>query len=305
MKKSFLTLGVVGMLLAGCGEEEVKRRSRQKSNLKTEHGTQKKIEESSKIDEETMFNIINSIPSPLETSDLIKSLGIPFSERILNSPNKKVNYTTTNKQALNLGIYGADLGYTNIYGEKGSSFKYLKVVRQLASDLKIGQFFDKNTITRMRKNENNMDSLLYISQRGFEKMNNYLEKQKRSDISAQLLLGGWIEGAYLATSVYKTDPNEKLMETIGEQKIAIDEIMVLMNSLRGERKFKTIIKGFDELKKIYDDVKIEYTQQKTEIEVAPGIFQNVEGEKSVVKITVKQIENVTKTIEQLRSEIIN
>ncbi len=306
MKKIILSVFTLSLLLSSCGEEETTRRSRKKDKPKTEQssGTKAKSEESL-IDKETMFGIIKSIPSPLETSDLIKSLGIPYSERILNNPDKKSEYTTTDKQALNLGIYGADLGYTNIYAEKSASFNYLKAVRQLANDLKIGQFFDMKTISRMQENANNMDSLLYISQRGFEQMSNYLEKQGRTDVGAQLLLGGWIEGVYLATSVYKTEPNERIMETIGEQKVALDEIMVLINAFRNKRNFQTIVKGFDNLKKVYDEVQIEYIEEKAEIEVAPGVFQEVETSKSIVKITPEHVNVVTETIEQLRTNIID
>ena len=307
MKKIFLSVFALSLILASCGEEETKRRSRKKEKPKTEQSADASSNEGSEplIDKETMFGIIKSIPSPLETSDLIKSLGIPFSERILNNPDKKSEYTTTDKQALNLGIYGADLGYTNIYGEKGSSFNFLKAVRQLANDLKIGQFFDMKTISRMQDNANNMDSLLYISQRGFEQMSNYLEKQGRTDVGAQLLLGGWIEGVYLATSVYKTEANERIMETIGEQKVALDEIMVLINAFRSKRNFQTIVKGFDNLKKVYDNVAFEYVDEKAEIEVAPGVFQEVETSKSIVKITPEQVDLVTETIEELRANIID
>lgn len=305
MKKTFLSLAAVAVLLSSCGEEETTRRSRSQNKPKTDQKADTNEGDSPLIDKETMFGIIKSIPSPLETSDLIKSLGIPFSERILNSPDKKSKYTTTDKQALNLGIYGADLGYTNIYGEKGASFTYLKAVRQLANDLKIGQFFDIKTISRMQENANNMDSLLYISQRGFEQMSNYLEKQGRTDVGAQLLLGGWIEGVYLATSVYKTEPNERIMETIGEQKVALDEIMVLMDAFRGKRNFQTIIKGFDNLKKVYDEVEMEYVKEEVEMEIAPGVFQKVVNSKSTVKISPEQIETVTETIEELRANIID
>ncbi len=89
MKKTFLSLAAIALLIASCGEEESTRRSRAQNKTKTEQTTKTNSEEAPLIDKETMFGIIKSIPSPLETSDLIKSLGIPFSERILNSPDKK------------------------------------------------------------------------------------------------------------------------------------------------------------------------------------------------------------------------
>lgn len=304
MKKTFLVLCVASISLASCGDEPAERRSRSKAKAPAEKTAEVKTE-GPKIDKETMFGIIKSIPSPLETSDLIKSLNAPFSQRILNSPDKRNTYTTTDKQALNLGIYGADLGYVNIYEERGAAFNYLKAVKQMADELKIGQFFDFNTIKRMSSNASNLDSLLYISQRGFEQMNNYLEKQGRTDVGAQLLLGGWIESVYLSTSVYKTNPHEKLMEVIGEQKVALDEIMVLMDAFRGERKFQGILKGFDKLKSVYDNIQIEYIEGESEMKMVNGIPQMVSSSKSIVKITPEQVEVITETIETLRNNIID
>lgn len=291
MKKQLLIVSIAAASLFSCGDD----------TPATDAQKEKKVI----IDKDVLFGVIRSIPSPLETADLIHELKVPFSQRILNDYNKKDNYTTSDKRALNLGIYGADLGYVNLYGEKAAAFNYLKAVRQIASDLKIGQFFDINTIKRMSANTNNLDSLLYISQRGFDQMNNYLEKQGRTDVSAQLLLGGWIEGVYLSTSVYKTNPNARIMEAIGEQKVALKEIMILIDAFRNERKFQTIIKGFDNLKTVYDDVVIEYIDEETEVDIGNGITQTMMVSKSNVKITPEQVEEVTRTIEELRASIID
>lgn len=307
MKKTFLSLAAVALLIASCGEEEASRKVRNSKKPAQSQQASKDAttKEAPLIDKETMFGIIKSIPSPLETSALILELKVPYSERILNSTDKKSEYTTTDKQALNLGIYGADLGYVNLYEQGVASFSYLQAVRQLAVDLKIGQFFDIKTFQRMSGNSRNMDSLLYISQRGFEQMNNYLEKQGRMDVSAQLLLGGWIEGVYLSTSVYKTNSDARLMEAIGEQKVALDEISVLIDAFRNERKFQTIVKGFDKLKKVYDEVVIEYKDVETEMMMPDGSVQMTTTQESVVQITPEQIDSVTETIEELRKSIID
>lgn len=304
MKKQLLIVSIAAASLFSCGDDTPVRRSRSKAS-ENPPATDAQKEKKVIIDKDVLFGVIRSIPSPLETADLIHQLKVPFSQRILNDYNKKDTYTTSDKKALNLGIYGADLGYVNLYGEKAAAFNYLKAVRQIASDLKIGQFFDINTIKRMSANTNNLDSLLYISQRGFDQMNNYLEKQGRTDVSAQLLLGGWIEGIYLSTSVYKTNPDSRIMEAIGEQKVALEEIMIIIDAFRNERKFQTIIKGFDNLKTVYDDVVIEYIDEETEVDIGNGITQTMMVSKSKVKITPEQVEKVTQTIEELRASIID
>ena len=68
-----------------------------------------------------------SIPSPIQMALLIKESNIPFSEELLNKIDKSKNYTTEHQHALNLGIYGTDLGYASINEQNGISLKYLSV----------------------------------------------------------------------------------------------------------------------------------------------------------------------------------
>src|SRR5688500_16735654 len=57
--------------------------------------------------------ILHRIPSPLEISVLLKESGKKYNSEFLNSPENLSRYNTNYKRALNLGIYGTDLGYTN------------------------------------------------------------------------------------------------------------------------------------------------------------------------------------------------
>src|SRR5260221_14777179 len=67
------------------------------------------------IDEEVINSILQPIPSPLEISVLLKQSGTKYNSAILNSSDNLPQYNRHYKKALNLGIYGTDLGYTNIY----------------------------------------------------------------------------------------------------------------------------------------------------------------------------------------------
>lgn len=304
MRNLILAISVIALI--GCGGEDTNntKKSRSRTKNKAEASKEEGKSEDAGFDKETLFGIIRSIPSPLETSDLIFQLKAPFAPRMLSDVDNLSSYTTTDKQALNLGIYGADLGYANIYGEKSESFNYLKVVKSLADDLKIGQFFSFNTIKRMQANANNMDSLIYISQRGFDQMNGYLEKQGRTDVSAQLLLGGWIESVYIATQTYKSVEDEGLRESIAGQQVSINELQVLIDAYRDKRKFAVLIKGFDNLKKIYDSVEIEVIEGEETMQIINGIPTMASTTKSIAKITPEQIEEITKAVVELRANII-
>src|ERR1051325_7064891 len=58
-----------------------------------------------------------SVPSPIQTAVLIQKSGITYDKSVLNLSNKVNTYPTDFSRALNLGIYGADLGYVSLYNQ--------------------------------------------------------------------------------------------------------------------------------------------------------------------------------------------
>ena len=140
--------------------------------------TKKEVGEVSK---EMLYDVIQKVPSPLEISNLIRESGAAYTEEILNPYEHINNYTNKYSQAVNLGIYGSDLGYINIYTKYQASIIYVSAVQEIAEKLKIGHFFDFVTISRLASNNTDIDSILYISTQGFDNMSSYLKEQKRDE----------------------------------------------------------------------------------------------------------------------------
>jgi len=234
--------------------------------------TQKTEAQENQLSAELAMGIIRSIPSPIEMSVLIKEVGAKYSPSILNSPSNTQKYTTNAKRAMNMGIYGADLGYINIYNQKQDAIIYLNSITGLADELKIGQFFDIATLKSMATNSSNLDSLLYISTRNFEKMNNYLQEQNRGKISSYMLLGGWIEALHIATEVAKNNKNQKLLEKIGEQKIVLDQLLLLFDLYKADPEVDNMLVMLKDLKTAYDKVLITQEYREPTITEVNGIM---------------------------------
>jgi hypothetical protein len=116
------------------------------------------------ISDENISNIINSIPSPLEISFIIHNAGILYDKSLLNPGDNVSNYNTNDQKAINLGIYGTDLGYTDIYGQHQDGIEYLSAIKKLSEDLGIGQYFDFELIQKLTESRGNIDSLLLVIQ---------------------------------------------------------------------------------------------------------------------------------------------
>lgn len=271
-------------------------------------GTEEKsqVEESAiQVDPAEINQIINSIPSPLQIGFLIKETGGEYNRNYLNPPNKLDQYDNSYSKALNLGIYGADLAYTNIYNQKADGGEYLSAVRGLAEDLSIDKFFELSTITRLIKNNDNLDSLLMITTSNFEKINLYLQENNRSHLSTLLLTGGWIEGLSLICSVNDYNSNKELQERIGEQKITLDQLLHLLSYYEKDAKIKPLINKLKELESVYKGIEIVTIEGESSFEEIDGIMMIVDNSYTEVIITDEQVKEIGRVIKEIRKSIIN
>jgi hypothetical protein len=257
----------------------------------------------SSVPKELMEEIMRSIPSPVEIASLIKNSGADYSPDILNSTDNLDNYNTNYKKAINLGIYGADLGYINMYEKNTDAVAYLTSVKRLADDLRIGQFFDFNTLKRLASNKQNLDSLLYISNKGFANMDNYLREQNRANISVMILMGGWLEGLHLATKISQQKDNPKLDERIGEQKISVDQLVMILAAYEKDKNLQLLLADLKELKAIYDTIEIVYTEGEATMEEVNGVLMVVDNSTSTVKISKEEIKKISAILDKTRSRL--
>lgn len=261
-------------------------------------------QKSEKVPPEVLQKILKSLPSPIEMTSIIHQSNAKFNENLINPRSNYSEYTSSYKKALNLGIYGTDLGYMNIYEETVKSLTYLDAIKSLANDLKIGHFFDLAIIQRMVSNKNNIDSLMYISTSSFDKMSTYLNSQNRAHISSLILLGGWLEGMYLYTQTAKASPSKDLKERICEQKIALQDILVLVGIYEKNPTFKELITDINTLKKLYDQVTITYTKGEPKEEIIDGMLVVTDSTKSVIEVSDEVFAAIISETEKIRNKLI-
>lgn len=297
MKRSII-FGSVLLLLFSCNQEH-------RSNENLVAASVDSTAKVQKISDEALGDIIKSIPSPLEISVLIKESGAGYDNKLLNSSENSTNYNTNYKRALNLGIYGADLGYINIFNKSKDALSYLSSIRGLAEDLNIGQFYDFETIKRLASNSENIDSLLYITTSTFEDINDFLHQKKRSDQSVLILTGGWIEALHISCEIAKKNKNEELFEKIGEQKIVLDQLLLLVTNFKGESNMNSLALDLENLKKVYDKIQITYTYQESTMEEVNGVLMIVDKSESKVNVKEEHIQEISALIDSLRNKIIN
>ena len=249
-------------------------------------------------------NKLFSVPSPFHISDLIKDISSEYNSDLLNSTENKINYTSSEKKALNLGVYTADLGYSNVYEHVSATAKYIKVVRSLSSELQIMNAYTSDILDEIEANHQNKDTLYKIFADSYREADLYLSDNDRSDISVLIMTGGWVEGLYLMTQHCIDNKNSLLINRIGEQKYSLENILKLLSQNNsGENSvINELYDNLTDLKKSFEKVKVNYTYDKHI--VLPNEKKTIIISNTEIIIDEVIIDEISKKIKNIRSIII-
>jgi murein L,D-transpeptidase YcbB/YkuD len=255
-------------VLTGCGSQEPGNVAEEPNN---------KIDSNQSITVNVNGKIF-SIPSPIQTALLIKKSGAGYNKEMLNPHNKANNYSTNFSKALNLGVYGADLGYITLYDQTQDALGYFKSVQKLADELGMSAAFNKNLMERFNSNLGKKDSMLY------------------------LVAGGWIEALHFATNIVKQKNNDEVIRRIAEQKTSLDNLIGLLESSNNNNESTDLINGLKGLKADFDAIEYKYFYEKPVTDAAKKV--TVINSRTEVNITPQQLDSITKKVSDLRKLIV-
>ncbi len=263
------------------------------------------IASAANVSGDVLNDLIQSIPSPVEMATVIKVSGGEYNERILNNTDNVDKYNNSYKQAFNIGIYSADLGYINIYEKTMSTMSYVSAIKTLADQIKVGQFFDFATLKNLASNSKNSDSLLYISMSSFNKMDSYLREQKRGELSVLIITGAWLEGLHIASEVAKVKASDDIVEKIGEQKIVLNNLLLIVNLYNKIPYFANVAAELEKLKALYDQVTITYEYAEPETKEVNGQLVIVDNSTSKINMTEAQLKKIIETTTAIRTQLVH
>lgn len=264
------------------------------------------VKESEKLSQEAIDDIVQNIGSPVEIASLLLDLEVPFIAEHLASIDEAENLSTNYQKALRLGIYGADLGYLNIYEKTGTAVETLSTINRLADGLRVGQFFDFETLKNLAINRNNIDSLLFLSVRSYNQIDEYLRENNRGYLSALMITGVWLEAQYLACQVVEDYPHIDLKNRIGEQKIIINDLLLLLSPYNeSSDEYSELYNDLEHLKREYSDVNITFTPGEPETIEKDGRLVVVQNEESTVVFSDEVLERIIAKTEEIRNKIVS
>jgi len=302
MTRRFIFFVVVALLFSSCNScrNSGKRLSDDFVIPDSLNGEKQPLE----ISPSVISDMVQNISSPIETAAVIKGLKVPFNKDYIANTKFSENFNTNFAKALGLGIYGCDLGYLNMYGKTSLVIDYITAVRSLADGIQVGQFFDFSTLKRLATNNENIDSLVLISQQSMTRIDTYLKENKRSNLSVVIVAGVWIEGLYLSSMVAQETKHQRMIETIGEQKEIISPLMILMNNYKKDPNMARLIQSFEEIKSLYNEVKItSEIGEPTAVEVN-GVLTIKPNDIQRIDISDETLQKIIAKVQEVRGKLL-
>lgn len=252
----------------------------------------------------TVLNVrgeLFSVPSPMQTALLIQKTGIPYNKKWLNPANKVNTFSTDFSRALNLGIYGADLGYVSLNSQTQDALGYLASIKQLSDKLGVSSAFDGPTMERIKNNITNKDSMLVLVGLAYRASDAYLKDNERTDISSLILAGGWIESIHFSLMALQAKPSDQIRYRIAEQKQALNSIIKILGGVN-MTDVPELMAQLHDLSGVYEGIKFTYNF----VEPVTDTVKKITYINSTTRVDVseEQLSQISNKINQIRTKII-
>ena len=246
-------------------------------------------------------DLVYNIPDPAEIPYILQTTGADYNASLLHPVSKAQSYIgRSDKAALNLGIYAADIGYLSSYEKTQEAVDYMQTCRTLADNLNIIGTFDASLVERFEANISNKDSLAQLLNSTVKQTENFLKNDNRNELAAQVVAGSFIEGLYISTGLVKTYPKDLLpddsrnlvltpiIRTILDQKESVSELKKMLSGVEQSEAVASIVPDLDQLEAAYSSLNIE---------------EQIRNNRADLVLSDKNLVEITQIVERIRNKI--
>ncbi len=221
----------------------------------------------------------------VEMNTLFKTINATFDKNLLNPYEKASEYEISGEKAVNLGVYAVDLSYSRAFEQIEFAGNYLKAMHKLATELGIPSDKFSLSVKRIEQNVSNKDSLVKIANELYTAAETYLKDSDRASSAALVVLGGWTEALYIATSMVNKKQNDiELLERIADQKSSLKNLIELLSKYKGDKNVDPYLENLNKLSVSYNSFVVD--------------------EKNM-DVTYKQLAEVSSMVQMLRKDLVD
>ena len=245
--------------------------------------------------------VLSGLPPTSEVPAMLQLSGADFNPTLVNAAAKSSGYTTTtDKAALNLGVYASDIGYLSVYDKTQDVITYLKSAEKLANHLGLNNTFGTEMQQRFQKNVNNKDSLVKIVDETMNYVNSFLKEGNRDATAALIVTGSFVEGLYLSTGLIEKYPKDvpadvrnqtltQLITSITKQEESLDDLIDILQEVKSDPQAQAYLTQMQDLKKQFE---------------ALNLDEQIKQNRGDLAINDKTLSGISAKVKEIRGKIV-
>ena len=243
--------------------------------------------------------------NPVQTALIMKNLATPFDTKALNSTGNAGSYSTEFQQAVNIGVYGADLGYIVANNKNQEAITHLAAIKKLAEDLDVAGSFDFSQMEKFGNNVGDQQQMLSITTMAYKSCEKFLKDEDRHDLFGLIMAGAMVEGLYFAVLYAREENNQEVIDRMADQVRSLDNIILVLNPHYHKDTAPELVRLVDQLVNLqtaFKALKTNYTYVASEIDAANNLC-TIKSTSSY-SMNGAALSNITKIVNEIRASII-
>ena len=205
--------------------------------------------------EKKVRDVVYPLPTAFEVTEMINKIEASYIIGITNPTDNVDKYFTDKEQAMNLGVYSADLSYASTYKMQQEIMSFMEASQDLVVELGITGAFSTDFIDEVEANINDKEKLTDLITNSFYDTYEYLVKNNKEDLSLLVLSGTWIEAMYISCNITETVYNNpELVKIILNQKSSLDKLIELLTPDASHESIQSVLADLKPIKSVFDKV---------------------------------------------------
>lgn len=240
--------------------------------------------------------------TPVEVCNIFERLGIRYNDTIILASENRDLYMSSYKAAMNLGVYGVDMGYMKLFGVNRQTVGYFSTIQTLSERLNMPDTFLSDAIRSLDADIGNADSLTGLMNDAYSKIDEHLRLEGSEGTLGLMLMGGWIEAMYLATQLAydPVNPDPQVVGKLAEQKYSLISLLSFMKNYYDDPMVVFYTKKLKYLNRWFDTFEIYYQPGDVSIDTLRQVITTTGTEMTVTVGTLNEIRDY---VAKLRAEI--
>jgi hypothetical protein len=253
-------------------------------------------------DTNKLREIYYGLLTPVEVVNIFERLGIHYNDTIILPPENRDLYMSSYKAAMNLGVYGVDMGYVKLFGINRQTLSYFNTIETLSERLNMPDTFLADAIRSLDAGISHPDSVTMLMNDAYAKIDRHLRQEGSEGTLGLMLMGGWIEAMYLATQLAydPANPDPQVVGKIAEQKYSLISLLSFMKNYYSDPMVVFYTKKLKYLNRWFNTFEIYYQPGDVNVDT---LRQVITTSGSEMTVTVGTLNEIRDYVAKLRAEI--